>query len=238
MIKGSYWPNLESYSHSNKVMDFNFIFSHMYSPDLLVDAKVQCQVRAAAFALIDDKHLDLYKRRIENVFFRYYDRCDNAVMPNQLPDNEGCCHHFVSDASRVIECIKAIESANAGVNSIVLLPYLKQLQILLKLLGDSFTCCTKTIGELQMYVQDLLSHCLVYADKIEAVGHTLQVMNLFLESTTLYECDLCKEASADPRFLKPKECCQYSICNACCVALWKTASTHAKCPACSTSFKS
>ncbi|AAP29909.1 immediate early gene 0 [Choristoneura fumiferana multiple nucleopolyhedrovirus] len=244
MIKGTYWPNVvsESYIESceiNKVMDINFIFDHMYCDDILVDAKAQAGVRTAAFAMIDAKHIELYKRRIENGFFRYRDRCDNAsALPQRLPVDEGCCHHFVSDAARVIECVKSVETASAGHNVVVLLPYLKQLQVALKVLSDAFACCAKVISGLQLYVQDLLSHCLLCAEKIEAAGRTLQMINLFLDTNSLYECDLCKEASTDARFLKPKECCQYSLCNACCVILWKTATTHAKCPACSTSFKS
>ncbi|AGR57053.1 IE-0 [Choristoneura rosaceana nucleopolyhedrovirus] len=240
MIKGTYWPNVVSESDScgtNKVMDLNFIFAHMYCADILVDAKAQAGVRAAAFGIIDDKHFELYKRQIENKFFRYRDRSDDAC-PQRLPDDAGCCHHFVSDAARVIECVKSVETASAGENVIVLLPYLKQLQVALKILGDAFACCAKVINGLQIYVQDLLSHCLLCADKIEAANRTLQVMQLFLDTGSLYECDLCKETSTDARFLKPKECCEYSLCNACCVILWKTASTHAKCPACSTSFKS
>ncbi|AKR14094.1 immediate early gene 0 [Dasychira pudibunda nucleopolyhedrovirus] len=245
MIKGTHWPNLVSKSctdacETSKVMDFNFIFAHMYCADMSTDGKLQAGVRAAAFGIVDDKHFELYKRRIENALFRYRDQYDgNAAPPARLSDNGDCCHHFVRDAARVVESIKSVEATSVGINVIVLLPYLKQLQIALKMLSDAFACCAKTIGGLQMYVQDLLSHCLLYADKVEAAGRALQVMNLFLNSGgPLYECDLCKEASADPRFLKPKECCQYSLCYACCVALWKTASTHAKCPACSTSFKS
>lgn len=236
MIKGTFWPNAAlDLSETSKVMDFNFIFAHMYCADILVDARVQAGVRAAAFALVDDKHLELYKRRIENRFLRYRDRNDEA--PPKLPDDEGCCHHFIGDAARVVECVKGVEAASVGVNVVVLLPYLKQLQGALKMLADSFACCAKVVSGLQMYVQDLLSQCLQCADRIEAAGRTWQVMSLFVDTAALYECDLCKEASNDPRFLKAKDCCQYALCNACCVALWRAASPHAKCPACSTSFK-
>ncbi|ALR71556.1 immediate early protein 0 [Anticarsia gemmatalis multiple nucleopolyhedrovirus] len=241
MIKGIYWPNVLDRSdlcEANKVMDFNFVFAHMYCADILVDAKVHRNVRAAAFSLLDDKHFELFKRRIDNKFFCYYDRCDDVTFPKHLLDNDACCHHFINDAMRVVECVKSVETVSAGVNVIVLLPYLKQLQTALKMLGDAFKCCAKTINGLLLYVNDLLSHCLLCADKIQAATRTLQVMNLFLDTDTLYECDLCKEISTDQRFIKPKECCQYTICNACCVTLWKTASTHAKCPACNTSFKS
>lgn len=232
MIKGSCWPNVTISENSHeKVMNFNFIFSHMYCDDISIDAKVQDGVRAAAFALIDDRHFELYKCRINN-FFRYRDDGDIAHLP------EGCCHHFVDEAARVIDCVKNVETNIMGMNIIVLLPYLKQLQVSLKILGDTFGCCNKVMTELQMYVYDLMSHCLLCADKIKATSRTLQVMNVFLDTSVLYECDLCKEASLDSRFLTPKECCQYSLCNVCCVKLWKNASTHAKCPSCSTSFKS
>ncbi|ABF50258.1 ie-0 [Antheraea pernyi nucleopolyhedrovirus] len=240
MIKGSYLPNVsetrDDLCAASKVMNFNFAFAHMYCADLTADTKAQRGVRAAAFALLDDKHLKLYKRRIENKLLRYYDRSDDASLPQRLPEDDGCCHHFVNDAERVVECVKSVEAASAGVNVVVLLPYLKQLQIVLKMLFDAFACCSKTINGLQMYVHDLLSHCLLCADKIEAANRALQVINLFLDSP-LYECDLCKEASADKRFLTRKDCCAYALCNACCVALWKASVTHAKCPACSTSFK-
>ena len=241
MIKGSYWPNVLDRSDSceaNKVMDFNFVFAHMYCADILVDAKVHRNVRAAAFSLLDDKHFELFKCRIDNKFFCYYDRCDDATFPKHLLGNDACCHHFINDAIRVVECVKSVEAISAGVNVIVLLPYLKQLQTALKMLSDTFVCCAKAINGLILYVNDLLSHCLLCADKIQAATRTLQVMNLFLDTDTFYECDLCKEVSTDKRFLKTKECCQYAICNACCVTLWKMASTHAKCPACNTSFKS
>ncbi|QDL57015.1 IE-0 [Dione juno nucleopolyhedrovirus] len=242
MIKGTHWSKviLENFGDSyGKMMDFNFIFAHMHCADITVDGRVQADVRAAAFNLIDDKHLKLFKRRIENDFFRYCDQTASQPVAKQLPNaEEQCCHHFVNDAERVVECVKSVEAHCGGVNIIVLLPYVKQLQAAFKVLGEMFTCCGKKIAGLQMYVQDLLSHCLMCADKIEAANRTLQVMNLFLDSGALYECDLCKEVSTDSRFLTPKECCQYALCNACCVQLWKTANTHAKCPACSTSFKS
>lgn len=210
----------------------------MYNADILTDTKMQAGVRAAAFALIDDKHFELYRRRIENDFFRYRDQCDDSTTSAHLP-KDCCCHHFIGDAVRIIDCVKKMDVIhNGNVNVIVLLPYLKQLQAALALLHDAFACCSNTINGLQMYVQELVLHCLQCADKIETANRTLQVMSLFLDTNVLYECDLCKEASTDRRFLKPKECCQYALCNACCVTLWKTANTHAKCPACSTSFKS
>ncbi|AAK85687.1 IE0 [Epiphyas postvittana nucleopolyhedrovirus] len=243
MIKSGYWQNVlencgrSDLTEANK-MDFNFVFAHMYCADILVDSKVHRDVRGAAFVLLDDKHFELYKRRIENNFFRYYDPCDDMAFPKHLLNNDVCCHHFINDAVCVVECVKSVEKASVGVDIIVLLPYLKQLQLILKMLNDAFVCCEKSLGRLQMYVNELLSHCLLCAEKIEAASRTLQVMSLFVNTGTLYECNLCKEISTDKRFLKPKECCQYSICNACCVTLWKTASTHAKCPACNTSFKS
>nr|UIX56142.1 IE0 [Hyphantria cunea nucleopolyhedrovirus]UIX56283.1 IE0 [Hyphantria cunea nucleopolyhedrovirus] len=239
MIKGTYWPNMDSGAcETSKMIDFNFIFAHMYNADILTDAKAQAGVRAAAFVLVDDKHYELYKRRIENGFFRYRDECDDSTTLSTHLPKDSCCHNFIDDAVRVIDCVKKMDVHNGNVNVIVLLPYLKQLQAALALLHNAFACCSKTIDALQMYVQELLLHCLQCADRIETAGRTLQVMNLFLGTHVLYECDLCKEASTDRRFLKPQECCQYALCNACCVTLWKTASTHAKCPACSTSFKS
>lgn len=90
---------------------------------------------------------------------------------------------------------------------------------------------------MQMYVNELISNCLLFIEKLETINKTVKVMNLFVDNLVLYECNVCKEISTDERFLKPKECCEYAICNACCVNMWKTATTHAKCPACRTSYK-
>lgn len=56
-------------AEAQQVMIDNFVFFHMYTADIQIDAKVQCGVRSAAFAIIDDKHLEMYKYRIENKFF-------------------------------------------------------------------------------------------------------------------------------------------------------------------------
>ncbi|ANF29665.1 exon0 [Catopsilia pomona nucleopolyhedrovirus] len=235
----------------DQVLIDNFIFSHMYHSDIHVDAKIQCNVRAAAFSLIDDKHLELYKRRIENKYLYYYDKYGEIVAPslNDLctpsSSSSSCCHYYVQDAERVIACIKKLECSFDTVhhrrgNVLIFYPYLKQLRELLKLLKKTFVCCTKTIDNMQMYVSDTILHCLLFVEKLELMNKTIKVMNLFADNdtTTLYECNICKEVSNDKRFIKPKECCEFAICNACCVTLWKTATTHAKCPACRTSFKS
>nr|WRK23378.1 immediate early protein 0 [Bombyx mori nucleopolyhedrovirus]WRK24068.1 immediate early protein 0 [Bombyx mori nucleopolyhedrovirus] len=228
-------------AEAQQVMIDNFVFFHMYTADIQIDAKVQCGVRSAAFAIIDDKHLEMYKYRIENKFFYYYDQCADIAKPDRLPDDDGaCCHHFIFDAQRIIQCIKEIEGAY-GVrdrgNVIVFYPYLKQLRDALKLIKNSFACCFKIINSMQMYVNELISNCLLFIEKLETINKTVKVMNLFVDNSVLYECNVCKEISTDERFLKPKECCEYAICNACCVAMWKTATTHAKCPACRTSYK-
>nr|AAA03634.1 early 10 kDa protein [Autographa californica nucleopolyhedrovirus] len=91
---------------------------------------------------------------------------------------------------------------------------------------------------MQMYVNELISNCLLFIEKLETINKTVKVMNLFVDNLVLYECNVCKEISTDERFLKPKEVVgEYAICNACCVNMWKTATTHAKCPACRTSYK-
>ncbi|USC25975.1 ie-0 [Palpita vitrealis nucleopolyhedrovirus] len=229
------------YADNQQVMIDNFIFLHMYNADIEIDAKLQCGVRSAAFSIIDDKHLELYKRRIDNKFFFYYDKCGDTVNFDRLPDdNNTCCHHFILDINCVIECVKQIESGfdlhNRG-NIIIFYPYLKQLREALKLLKKSFTCCLITLDAMQIYVNELISNCLLYIEKLESINKTVKVMNLFVDESVLYECNVCKEVSTDKRFLKLKECCEYAICNACCVAMWKSATTHAKCPACRTSYK-
>ncbi|AGA16288.1 IE-0 protein [Thysanoplusia orichalcea nucleopolyhedrovirus] len=228
------------YTESQQVMIDNFVFSHMYNADIHIDAKLQCSVRLAAFSIVDDKHYEIYKHRIENKFFHYYDQCGDVVRHDRLRE-DACCHHFVFDAERVIKCIKEIESAYAPQdrgNLIIFYPYLKQLREGLKLIQNSFVCCSKTINSMQMYINELISHCLLFIEKLETINKTVKVMNLFMDNLILYECNVCKEVSTDERFLKPKECCEYAVCNACCVIMWKTATNHAKCPACRTSYKS
>lgn len=229
-----------AHASPNQVMIDNFIFSHLYNADIGVDVKVQYNVRRAAFRMVDDKHLEMYKRRIDNRFFLYYDRYSETVALNGLPSNM-CCHYYIKDLERIISCIKELECSfnirDRG-NVLIFYPYLKQLRCTSNILKESFACCLKLISDMQMYINDVISHCLLCVEKLELINKTIKVMNLFVDDIILYECNICKEVSADERFLKPKECCEFSICNACCVTLWKTSATHAKCPACRTSFKS
>lgn len=219
----------------------NFIFSHMYNSDLHTDAKFQQDIQTAAFNLIDDKHLELYKLRIKNSFFQLYNSSNNCnIVDDAMPKNV-CCHHYIVEMQQIVTCIKELEKffemRNNRNNVLVFYPYLKQLNGSAQVLKKTFVCCLVLIENMQTYINEVVSHCLLCIQKLKLLQQTVEVMNLFAEKTILYECDVCKEVSTDKRFLKPKECCEFSICNACVVKLWKMATTHAKCPACRMSFK-
>lgn len=219
----------------------NFIFSHMYTVDLHIDSRAQCNIRTSAFSIIDENHLELFSKRICNKFFIYHDKFDfNGTVSKKLP-SDTCCHQYISDLSNIVACIKRLESLyqhnNKQGNVLIFYPYLKQLRDSIDILKDEFSCCKILLNELQLYINNLIAHCLILIEKIDNLNKSFKVINIFLDNNAIYECNICREISTDERFLKVKECCEFAICNACCVQLWKTASIHAKCPACKTSFK-
>ncbi|AOT85486.1 ie0 [Cyclophragma undans nucleopolyhedrovirus] len=236
--------------NGGQVIIDNFIFAHLYTADIQVDAKAQSDVRAAAYTAIDDKHFELYKKRISNKFFVYNDKysgviaaaaADDTALVDLVDDNgNGCCHYYVDDLDRIVCSMKELERGLSGISVLVLYPYSKQLRDAVKQLKSLFPCCIASLDSMQIYINNIVSHCLLCIEKLEGINRTVKVMNVFTDdaSVVLYECNICKETSTDERFLKPKECCEFVMCNACCVKLWKTAATHAKCPACRTSFKS
>jgi hypothetical protein len=197
--------------------------------------------------------LELYNKRISNKILIYRDNTENSNSKNNTNDdannkdliiaNDTCCHHYVQEVQWVIECIKKIENSlcctGRASSVLIFYPYLKQMRNVLLVLKQNFNCCITTIEKMQTYVNNVVSHCLLCMEQLKSVVKSLYVMNVFMvDDIVIYECDVCKEMSNDVRFLKPKECCDFSLCNGCCVKMWKTASTHAKCPACRTSFKS
>ncbi|AKN80951.1 IE-0 [Lonomia obliqua multiple nucleopolyhedrovirus] len=227
----------------NQVLVDNFIFSHMYNSTMHVDLNAQSNIRIAGFNVIDDKHLELYKERIRNKYLLYYDKYEKlAMFPSVvLPSENGCCHNYVKELEQVVSCIKQLElsfDANERGNILIFYPYLKQLCVTIDMLKKSFKCCTNLLNNLGVYINNIITNCLLYIEKVKAINKSIQVINVFVDDSAIYECNICKEISTDERFLKPKECCEFVMCNSCCVQLWKMANTHAKCPACNTSFKS
>ncbi|UZE89706.1 exon0 [Parapoynx stagnalis nucleopolyhedrovirus] len=227
---------------TDQVMLSTFIFSHMYTPDLKVDLKAQANIRMLAFNMIDDKHVELFEKKIIK-FFVYFDTnisSDAAAIYKQIP-NDTCCHQYVSDANNIVMCIKKLERSfeqdDKQSNILIFFPYLKQLRDTVDVLKNEFKCCKVILNDLQAYITNLIAHCLLFVEKFENLYKTFKVINVFLDNSVVYECNICRETSTDNRFLKVKECCEFAICNACCVQLWKNTNTRAKCPACKTSFK-
>lgn len=88
-----------------------------------------------------------------------------------------------------------------------------------------------------MYVNELILNCLLFIEKLEIINKIVKVMNLFVDNLVLYECNVCKEIFMDERFLKLKECCEYVICNVCCVNMWKMVIMYVKCLVCRILYK-
>jgi Baculovirus immediate-early protein (IE-0) len=232
-----------SHHKTDQVMLNTFIFSPMYTPDLQVDVKAQSNIRMLAFNMIDEKHVELFGKKIIK-FFIYFDIHNNingdVPFYKHIPDDT-CCHQYVSDANNIVTCIKKLERSfeqeDKQSNVLIFFPYLKQLRDIVDVLRNEFKCCKIILNDLQSYITNLIAHCLLFVEKFENLYKTFQVINIFLDNSTVYECNICRESSTDLRFLKVKECCEFAICNACCVQLWKNTNTRAKCPACKTSFK-
>jgi hypothetical protein len=231
----------EAALNTDQIVLNSFIFSHMYTPDLHADSRAQCNLRTLAFGMIDDKHLELFNKRISNKFFNYTDKFGlNGPVYKKLP-SDTCCHQYISDLTNIITCIKRLEALNQHnskqINILIFYPFVKQLREKMDILINEFSCCKSLLNELLSYTNNLIAHCLIFVEKLDNLQKSFKVLHIFFDNTVVYECNICREFSSDQRFLKAQECCEFAICNACCVQLWKTAPIHAKCPSCNTSFK-
>ncbi|BAC67276.1 IE-0 [Adoxophyes honmai nucleopolyhedrovirus] len=228
----------EEYGFQSNVMNnyineviTDFVFSDKYAPALLYNSKLRNDLKILAFNIINDAFL----------------RAHNEDIPNQLIYREndedmkfckdGCLHFLIrkiNDISNIV--VEIVNSPKYKNSQYIFIPYVKQLKLAIYYFVNDY-CCNKLVNEIIERLDLILNESNKYLDYIRLLHERVQVMNVFRDEIVLYTCNICHETSLEKSFLKPNECCGYSICYSCYANLWKFCDLYPVCPVCKHGFK-
>ncbi|AAZ38318.1 exon-0 [Agrotis segetum nucleopolyhedrovirus A] len=210
----------------------NFVFAHLYTPDLPLNLKAHQKIKEAAFKIVQDMYQQSYNCALDGLlYFRDTDETEVA-----LPGDK-CTHYLIADIKNVIGVIEHLKSQpKFQYNMFIFLPYIRQLRIINDLFANDY-CCTAIVKFNANALAALCEEGDKYLHVIKLMKERMHLINVFT-NPKIYQCNICQETSSEPHFLKPNECCGYSMCNLCYANLWKFCNMYPVCPVCKTSFKS
>ncbi|AIZ48706.1 ie-0 [Agrotis segetum nucleopolyhedrovirus B] len=208
----------------------NFIFSNMYTADLPLNVKAHYNVKLAAFKIVQDMYQHSYNCALDPLLaLRESD--DDVALPR-----DKCLHYLIADIKNVIDVLEHINSQpKYQYNIYVFLPYVKQIRLINNMFLEDF-CCSSIVKTNATAIKNLCDQGEKYLQVIKLMNERMHLINVFTEPK-VYQCNICQETSAEEHFLKPNECCGYSMCNMCYANLWKFCNMYPVCPVCKTSFK-
>lgn len=208
----------------------NFIFTDLFTPDLPLNLKAHYNVKMSAFKIVQDMHKQSYNCALDPLLALR--ECDDEVT---LPRDK-CVHYLIADIRNVINVLQHLNSQpRFQYNMFVFLPYMRQIRQINDLFSSDF-CCSKTVQSNTAALNALCGESEKYLHVIKLMNERMHVINVFTDPR-VYRCNICQETSAEEHFLKPNECCGYSMCNLCYANLWKFCNMYPVCPVCKTSFK-
>ncbi|AUV65414.1 EXON0 [Alphabaculovirus myunipunctae] len=213
----------------------NFVFTHdLYTSDLPLSPKAHFNIKLAAFQIVKDTYRQSYDAELDDLLAlrEHVDDNDGIVLPR-----DQCVHRLIGDIKNVIDTLHHINSQpKYQYNMFIFLPYVKQLRMINSRFESDY-CCAKIVKANALALSTLVAHADKYLSAIRAMNERMHLINVFVEPK-LYQCNICQESSVEEHFLKPDECCGYSICCMCYANLWKFSNMYPVCPVCKTSFKS
>nr|UPO71136.1 orf10 putative exon0 [Trichoplusia ni single nucleopolyhedrovirus] len=210
----------------------NFIFNDLHTTDLSLNLKAQFLVKQAAFNVVDEIFQQTYNEKIDKILAFADDTDNDVTMPT-----DRCLHYLIAEIGRIVNVLQHVyRMPKFEYSTYVFMPYLKQIRKIIILFVNDF-CCKKLVENYLITLDLMITNSLKLLETIEMINKRIDVMNVFLDRR-VYRCNICEDTSLDSRFLKPDECCGYSICNMCYANLWKFCTLYPVCPVCKTSFKS
>ncbi|AGC36224.1 hypothetical protein TF1A_0010 [Chrysodeixis chalcites SNPV TF1-A] len=209
----------------------NFIFNDLHTNDLALNPKAQFLVKQASFNVIDEIFQQTYNEKIDKIL-AFVDDTDDIRIPN-----DRCLHYLIAEIGKIVNVLQHVNRMSKFEYSMyVFMPYLKQIRKTIILFVNDF-CCKKLVENYLLTLDVMIADSLKLLETIQMINKRVDVMNVFLDRP-VYRCNICEDTSLESRFLKPNECCGYSICNMCYANLWKFCTLYPVCPVCKTSFKS
>ncbi|ACO53464.1 ie-0 [Euproctis pseudoconspersa nucleopolyhedrovirus] len=200
--------------------------------EVRLDLKKQQNIKQTAFELVDK-----YYKREHNVSINPMLRFRESDGEIALPKN-ACTHHLIAEAHGVVEVMrKMCEQPIIIHNAFVLLPYCRQLKIILNKFSNDY-CCASLIESSFLKLNAIIADSLNRLEAIKTLHDRVQIMLVFADDKPIYECNICRNVSNEEYFLKPDECCGYRICGMCYAKLWQHCKLYPVCPVCKTSFAS
>nr|AOL56589.1 EXON0/IE-0 [Chrysodeixis includens nucleopolyhedrovirus] len=208
-----------------------FIFNDLHTNDLSLNPKAQFLVKEAAFNVIDEIFQQTYNEKIDKIL-AFVDDTDDICMPTDT-----CLHYLIGEIGKIVNVLQHVKRMSKFEYSMyVFMPYLKRIRKIIILFVNDF-CCKKLVKNYLISLDMMIENSAKLLETIQMINKRVDVMNVFLDRP-VYRCNICDDTSLESRFLKPNECCGYSICNICYANLWKFCTLYPVCPVCKTSFKS
>nr|AIW01553.1 immediate early 0 protein [Spodoptera frugiperda multiple nucleopolyhedrovirus] len=208
----------------------NFLFNHLYTPDLSLNIRAHYNVKMAVFKIIKETYQQSYNCNLDKLLF-FCENEDDISLPRDT-----CVHYLINEIKNVVDVIQNLNTQpKFQYNMYIFIPYIKQIRVINNMFVNDF-CCSAIVKSNSVTLNDLYDRSEKYLHIIKLMNERMQLINVFTDPK-IYQCNICQESSAEEHFLKPNECCGYNVCYICYAQLWKHSSLYPVCPACKTSFK-
>ncbi|AIU41256.1 ie-0 [Sucra jujuba nucleopolyhedrovirus] len=216
----------------DQVMTGFVLNNENYGDDVALNIQSHYNVKMDVFKLIEKYYIQTYNAPVDRVLsFRKAD--DDVIL--SIDDGQ-CLHHLIQTVGNVIKVIVLMSIMPQFQFCLyIFAPYCRQLTIVLKYFENDF-CCKQTVEKSLQSIAKIIEQGHHQMETVKRFQKKLDAMLVFSEPQ-IYECNICQETSREKHFLKPNECCGFSICGLCYAQLWQHCTRYPVCPVCKTSFK-